>query len=185
MSIVIVRLLLTLALGDPAGLNAVHVDKGIASLYRPWKKSRWVPYARYPGNWGVKPTPQDLVCAHRTLPFGTILRLTTSKGSPPAVCVVLDRGPFGYCLRKQGSGVKYSPQCPRGYQYVVAAGGKATVRKWEKKDGFYRGIIDATPAVHKLMRSKGWTVVRVDRLTGLGRWMHVLRLTDLEPDLFL
>ncbi len=147
--------------------RSAPVETGIASIYRPWKKSRWVPYARYPGNWSVKPTPCDLVCAHRTLPFWTILRLTRRNGAV-AHCVVLDRGPFGFCERTGTT--KIGRGCKRGERWVVA------VRRKGRK-GRYRGVIDATPAVHKMMRSNGWVTVKVERLVGLARTRRVLRQT--------
>lgn len=166
------------------GISAVPVDRGVVSMYRPWKKGRWVPNARYPGRWSAIPTKHDLVCAHRTLPFGTVLILTRDN-APPGVCVVLDRGPFGYCLKVKGSRTKLSRNCPVGHKYTVAVGNPAAVRRWEKRDGFYRGVVDATPAVHRLMRSDGWTKVKVARIVGLGRLMRVLRLTDFGAALVM
>lgn len=145
------------------------VGSGIASLYRPWKKSRWVPNARYPGNWTVRPTRRDLVCAHRTLPFWTVLKLTRSNGER-AFCVVLDRGPFGFC--DQGKAGK-DPRCRRGGRWTVA-----TTRRGRR--GYYRGMIDATPAVHRMMRSKGWVRVRVERLAGPAVTGRVLRRSVAE-----
>jgi hypothetical protein len=148
------------------------VDYGTASLYRPWRKSRFVPYARYPGNWSVKPTPRDLVCAHRTLPFWTILRLRTKRGRI-GYCVVLDRGPYGYCAptkRRRYRGTNWA-RCKNGFRWRVAVR-----RKHRKRGGYYRGVIDATPAVHKTMGSPGWVKVTVERLVGAGRRKRVLRL---------
>lgn len=156
-------MLLSLTQLDQA--RTVSVERGIASLYRPWIKSRLVPYARYPGNWSVKPTPRDLVCAHRTLPFWTVLRLTRRTGES-AYCVVLDRGPFGFCERT-GTNAK-GVGCKRGERWVVA------VRRNGRK-GYYRGVIDATPAVHRMMGSRGWVTVKVTRLVGLARTRRVLR----------
>lgn len=129
------------------------IGVGIMSQYRPGIKSPTVPYARYPGRWNVKPTSADLVCAHRSIAFGTILRLRSGKAV--GYCTVLDRGPFGFC-EKQPHKRKISKQCPQGYRYVV------NVRK--RKHGWYRGVLDATPAVHKLLGSTGWIRVSVERL---------------------
>lgn len=148
---------------------SVPIERGIASLYRPWIKSRFVPNARYPGNWRVKPTPRDLVCAHRTLPFWTVLKLTRRTGES-AFCVVLDRGPFGFCEKIGGK--TNSRGCKPGERWIVA------VRRRGRK-GYYRGVIDATPAVHRMMRSKGWVTVQVRRV-GLARTRRVLRLTGGE-----
>lgn len=171
------RTIAPLALFDE--VEGTHVGKGIASLYRPWKKSATVPYARYPGNWRVPPTPDDLVCAHRTIPFWTVLRLR--HGERVAYCVVLDRGPYGFCERKRPTDEELTDRrvgkrCPKGYRYRVI------VKRWKRKRtrGWYRGLIDATPAVHRMMGSDGWTVVRVERLDKLGRQKRVLRQRRLS-----
>lgn len=147
--------------------NGVIVGEGIASAYKPWRKSRYVPNARYAGRWRVKPTAQDLVCAHRTLPFGTILRLQLVSSRRVAVCVVLDRGPYGFCEEREDKTKRYSRQCPVGHRYVVA------VRRNNRR-GWYRGIIDATPAVHRMMGVRGWVRVTVTKLSGV-RQRRVLR----------
>jgi rare lipoprotein A len=43
--------------------------------------------------------PTDFTAAHRTLPFGTILRVTPSAGGPNVHVRVTDRGPFGEARR--------------------------------------------------------------------------------------
>lgn len=139
------------------------VDRGRASMYRPWKKSSTVPYARYP-HIRVKPTAKDLVCAHRTLPRWTVLKLTDRKGRS-SYCVVLDRGPYGFCARRSKSG-KYDRRCKsKLYRWVVK-------KTKTHRHGWYRGVIDATPAVYKLMRSKGWVHVTVRRLVSQKRGKH-------------
>ncbi|MFM2224437.1 MAG: hypothetical protein RJA07_639 [Bacteroidota bacterium] len=37
----------------------------------------------------------SLVCAHRTLPFGTKIKVTNSKTGKSIIVKVIDRGPFG------------------------------------------------------------------------------------------
>lgn len=146
---------LLIAGSSPADYKVVH-ERGRASLYRPWRKSATVPYARYAGAWSRLPKPSDAVCAHRWIPFGTILRLTRKNGLS-TYCVVLDRGPFGACAPTQSE--HESAQCPRGYRYVVQT------RKGALPPGsYYRSVIDATPLVHDGMRSPGWIWVRVERL---------------------
>jgi rare lipoprotein A len=39
---------------------------------------------------------EDLTCAHKTLPFGTLLRVTNLKSGNSAIVRVNDRGPFGH-----------------------------------------------------------------------------------------
>lgn len=147
------------------------IGSGISSGYRPWRKSKFVPYARYPGKWSVKPTPRDLVCAHRTLAFGSILRLH-HKGRV-GYCVVLDRGPYGFCEHMGDR--KKRPGCKRGHRYFI----KKRVR--ERRRGYYRGIIDASIAVHQMMDSRGWIWTKVERLKGV-RIKKVLRQSKKLAD---
>lgn len=151
-------LLLPIVVGGE--FRVVH-ERGIASLYRPWKKSKTVPYARYAGRWSVRPKPTDRVCAHRWLPFGTLVRLTRKNGRS-ALCVVLDRGPFGACVptrrNYRGRG------CPKGYRYRVIVN-----RRRLPRGAYYRGVIDATPLVHEAMGSPGWLWVKVERQDGRSR----------------
>lgn len=145
--------------------KTVPAGHGIASMYRPWEKSKTVPHGRYAGNWSVKPTPADLVCAHRTLPFWTILKLTSSRTAKHAYCFVVDRGPFGFC---DTSSSGKDARCKKGGRYVVAV-------KRGGRSGYYRGVVDATPAVHEMMGTQQWAAVRVERLVGLVRVKRVLR----------
>lgn len=175
------------------GAKGQYVGKGIMSLYRPWKKSATVPYARYPGNWRVLPTLDDLVCAHRTIPFWTILRIR--KGSRTVYCQILDRGPWGFCEKRRvpipiapfwglmkldfrmgDLGGRNDLRCPKRYRYRVI------VKRWKRKRlrGWYRGLIDATPAVHKMIGSDGWTTVHVESLGRIGQPKRVLRQKRLS-----
>jgi rare lipoprotein A len=43
---------------------------------------------------GAKYDPQKLTCAHRTLPFGTKLRVSDKRSGRSVVVTVNDRGPF-------------------------------------------------------------------------------------------
>lgn len=155
-------LLATVQSGQPADFKIVH-KRGLTSLYRPWRKSATVPFARYPGAWRRKPTPRDLVCAHRWLPFWTVLRITNPRNGKEATCVVLDRGPYGACVPEPGA---VKGRCPKGYRYKV-------IVKRRNRDlprgGYYRGVIDATPRVHKMMESPGWIWTKVERRVGKKR----------------
>jgi len=132
-------------------IESVYLGKGLASMYRPWEKSKTVPYARYAGAWNTLPTSLDLVCAHRSLPFGTVLRI--SYKNRVSYCAVFDRGPYGYCEPSTRRSKQVG--CPKGYRYKVTVKGK---------NGWYRGMIDATPSVFYLLRSQGWVTVNVERL---------------------
>lgn len=165
-------------LGSMYKRKGEYIGKGTMALYYAWKKSVMVPYARYAGNWRVAPTRSDLVCAHRTLPFWTILRIRRKKRV--AYCVVLDRGPYGYCARRSRHDKRkgwlngrFDQRCPKTHRYQVI------VKRWKRKrtPGYYRAMLDATPAVHRLLgtRKSGWVTVRVEKV-GKERLRRVLRL---------
>lgn len=169
----IIRFLLFVAItGQTVELHPPRLVKarGLVSQYYAWRKSSTVPYARYAGAWRQKPTPRDLVCAHRTLRFGTILRIDRGR-KRVSYCIVLDRGPYGACVPAEHKEVKV-PQCKAGYRYRVI------VRRRNMPDGgYYRGELDATPAVHKLMKSNGWIWAKIEKV-GIAKSRRVLRLPD-------
>jgi rare lipoprotein A len=73
----ILTMAILLALALPASAQS-----GVASWYAEGKRT---------AN-GERFNPDGLTCAHRSLPFGTLLRVTYKGRS--AVCRVNDRGPF-------------------------------------------------------------------------------------------
>lgn len=77
--------------------------------------------------------PDDWVCAHRTLPCGTIVLLHNPRTNQIAACEVLDRGPFGAILPNGKWGVKIRHHEP----------------------GQWRGIIDLAPAVAQALGHNG------------------------------
>ena len=77
--------------------------------------------------------PGQLVCAHRTLPCGSVVMLHNPRTRKYAVCEVLDRGPFGAILPSGEWGVK--------------------IRKSEP--GQWRGVIDLAPAVADALGHNG------------------------------
>lgn len=120
-------LMLTLFLDD----TALVKSKALASMYLPWDiSSKYVPYGRYPYAWNNKPTRNDLVCAHRTLPFGTVLKLTYKDKT--SICAIEDRGPFGACVPTVSD--KKGKRCPLGYKWKV-------VKKNMPKGGYYRAVL--------------------------------------------
>jgi rare lipoprotein A (peptidoglycan hydrolase) len=86
-----------------------------------------------------KIVPEQLACAHRTLPCGTVVVVQNVRNRKLAVCEVLDRGPFGALL-------------PTG-QWVFK------IRPHEPGD--WRGIIDLSPAVAKALDFNGRERVRI------------------------
>ena len=73
---------------DEAGRQARSVLRGTASYYHD-------SLAGNPTASGAPYEPERLTAAHRTLPFGTRLRVTRTDVNLPPVCVTVnDRGPF-------------------------------------------------------------------------------------------
>lgn len=81
-----IALILTLLLGFTA--LAQNVQRGKASYY----SKRWT--GRRTSN-GERLHHDSMTCAHRTYPFGTLLRVTNLKNGLQVVVRVTDRGPFG------------------------------------------------------------------------------------------
>ncbi|WP_339082886.1 septal ring lytic transglycosylase RlpA family protein [Hyphomicrobium sp. ghe19] len=67
---------------DPAGTG--HALKGIASFYGKGERTAT----------GEAFNPQDLTAAHKTLPFGTRVRVTRVDNGDSVVVRINDRGPF-------------------------------------------------------------------------------------------
>ncbi len=57
----------------------------------------------------------EMVCAHRTLPFGTRVRVTNKKNGRSVVVRVIDRGPFG-----KGKVIDLSPAAARQLDMIKA-----------------------------------------------------------------
>jgi rare lipoprotein A len=69
-------------------LGHAQVQKGVASYYSDaWRGRRTSSGERY--------NPDSLTCAHRTLPFGTLLKVYCPSKGTTVVVRVNDRGPFG------------------------------------------------------------------------------------------
>jgi len=117
-------------------------EVGLASLYRPAPGSVYAD--------GGRPRPTDAVCAHRTLPLGSRVRVTLGQRS--TVALVRDRGPWGACVPGRGVG----RSCPAGYRW------RALTRL--PRGGWWRGVLDCTPAVWARLGARGWRVVRVEAL---------------------
>jgi rare lipoprotein A len=72
---------------DSPIVDTEPVEEGIASYYaRRFEGRRTASGERYQGSLST--------CAHRTHPFGTILRVTMVNNGKSATCVVNDRGPY-------------------------------------------------------------------------------------------
>lgn len=76
-----------LALGPAAGHAGATVERGIASWYGPGFYGR-------PTASGETYTGRELTAAHRTLPFGTVVRVTRLDNRRAVEVRINDRGPF-------------------------------------------------------------------------------------------
>jgi len=77
-----VSTLATLVLATPMSASA---QSGVASVYS---------YPNGPTASGERMSPKALTAAHRTLPFGTMVRVTNSRTGRSIVVRINDRGPF-------------------------------------------------------------------------------------------
>ena len=74
--------LATIIIGIPLTASA---QTGVASVYD---------YSRQPTASGERMQPGALTAAHRTLPFGTMVRVTDNRSGRSVVVRINDRGPF-------------------------------------------------------------------------------------------
>jgi rare lipoprotein A len=70
----------------PALVTTAFAEGGVASVYSTESGSRTAS--------GQKLNPGALTAAHRTLPFGTKVRVTNKKNGQSVVVTINDRGPF-------------------------------------------------------------------------------------------
>jgi len=75
------------ALGIPADTKPLMVESGIASWYG-------APYHNRRGSNGEIYDMHAMTAAHRTLPLGTIVRVTNPENGKSALVRITDRGPF-------------------------------------------------------------------------------------------
>ena len=71
----------------PAGVQPIFVESGLASWYG-------APYHNRRGSNGEVYNMHAMTAAHRTLPLGSIVRITNVKSGRSAVVRITDRGPF-------------------------------------------------------------------------------------------
>jgi rare lipoprotein A len=80
------RLNTAAALASAIGIAAVstaHSQSGIASIYHAGKTAN-----------GEFPRPSTMTAAHKTLPFGTLVRVTNRQSGRSVVVRINDRGPY-------------------------------------------------------------------------------------------
>ena len=83
--------------------------------------------------------PGDLVCAHRTLPCGTVLLIQSLRTKKVASCVIADRGPYGATLPN----------------------GEIVLKIRKNEEGVWRGLVDLSPRVADLLDLSGREQVSV------------------------
>jgi peptidoglycan lytic transglycosylase len=71
----------------PAGVQPIFVETGLASWYG-------APYHNRRGSNGEVYNMHAMTAAHRTLPLGSIVRITNVKSGRSAIVRITDRGPF-------------------------------------------------------------------------------------------
>ena len=79
--------------------SSVHAETGIASVYSYETKSTAS---------GERVNPRGLTAAHRTLPFGTRVKVTNQKNGRVVTVRINDRGPF-----KRGRVIDLTPAAAR------------------------------------------------------------------------
>ena len=79
------RSLLTAVLICCSFTGIAHAESGIASIYA-YKGEKTAN--------GQRANPEGLTAAHKTLPFGTMVKVTNKKNGRTVVVRINDRGPF-------------------------------------------------------------------------------------------
>lgn len=79
------RLMIAVCAGVLLAANTAQAETGIASIYS---------YAGSKTASGQRTNPAGLTAAHRTLPFGTMVRVTNKRNGKSVVVRINDRGPF-------------------------------------------------------------------------------------------
>lgn len=67
---------------------------------------------------GIPYRPEDLIAAHRSYPFGTVLRVTNLKNGRSVVVRVVDRGPWGNSERQRATIVDLSRAAAEQLDYI-------------------------------------------------------------------
>jgi rare lipoprotein A len=81
----------------PSFSSAKPLQSGIASIYSGGRTAN-----------GERAVPHRLTAAHRTLPFGTLVKVTNKKSGKTVVVRINDRGPF-----KKGRVIDLTPAAAR------------------------------------------------------------------------
>jgi rare lipoprotein A len=100
--------------GGPAQAGSVKQTSGVAAFYSADYHGRTASGERY--------DPAKFTCAHRTLPFGTRVRVTDARTHRSVVVTVNDRGPFnkGRMIDLSMAAAKALHMIDRGLIHVTA-----------------------------------------------------------------
>ncbi|MCH5179063.1 MAG: septal ring lytic transglycosylase RlpA family protein [Prevotellaceae bacterium] len=115
-------------------ISAQHQDSsavqiGIASYYAKQVKSRMANGMRY--------HKDSMICAHRTHPFGTLLKVTNLRNNKEVIVKVTDRGPFS-----RGRIVDLSYGAAEKLGFISSGLTKVSVKVY---DGHFDAGIDTHP----------------------------------------
>lgn len=139
-------LLILQTLNPPLAEEVKRWDaSGISTVYHTPQDRKTLQGGALSCLWGKKPNDLPdhyLFCAHRTYRCGTILHVYNPKTEKSAYCAVMDRGPFGALLED----------------------GKWVIKIRRSDPGRWRGILDVSPGVQKLIGGTGWDRVKIKRV---------------------
>jgi rare lipoprotein A len=159
----------------PAGGGAAYVEEGLASWYGE-------PYHGRPTASGERFDQEALTAAHRTLPFGTVARVTNLDSDRSVEVVINDRGPFvegrivdlsraaAAAIGALGPGV-----VPARLEVVRPGDGMPDAPCWEVQVGAFAEAGNFERARERLS-AMGYAVRLAPASGGLTR----VRVTDLE-----
>lgn len=87
------------AFADTLSANTADLDSALVAESEPFQHGKATFYAK---SWHGRRTSSGerldntgYQCAHRTLPFGTLIKVTNKKNGKSCIVKVVDRGPFG------------------------------------------------------------------------------------------
>ena len=95
---------------EPARLPQTQMQLGLASYYGPGFHGRETASGRIFDQW-------EMVAAHRTLPLGTVVRVTNLENGRVVTLRVIDRGPYGRNVRK-GTIIDVSKGAARRLRFI-------------------------------------------------------------------
>jgi hypothetical protein len=110
--------------------------------------------------------PTDVGAAHRTLPYGTKIRITNHRTKLSTEAIIIDRGPFGRLTKRGGwyNGIGFYLKRLRARKPIPTSG--------------WRGCLDITPRVGRQIRHNGKEDVTLEVI----RWPRRRRKPVKKPN---